>query len=104
MYEEGKKRLNINWGSLIIKLLILALVIFLACFIFSKITNHKKNNTNNTVANNNNNTTTNTTNDFTTNITTMKNVAFEYFTKSNYLKKLVVQKNLLLVKCLIRNY
>mgnify|MGYP006864627711 FL=1 len=39
MYEEGKKRLNINWGSLIIKLLILALVIFLACFIFSKIFN-----------------------------------------------------------------
>lgn len=87
MYEEGKKRLNINWGSLIIKLLILALVIFLACFIFSKITNHKKNNTNNTVANNNNNTTTNTTNDFTTNITTMKNVAFEYFTKSKLPEK-----------------
>lgn len=87
MYEEGKKRLNINWGSLIIKLLILALVIFLACFIFSKITNHKKNNTNNTVANNNSNTTTNTTNDFTTNITTMKNVAFEYFTKSKLPEK-----------------
>ena len=87
MYEEGKKRLNINWGSLIIKLLILALVIFLACFIFSKITNHKKNNTNNTVANNNNNTTTNTTNDFTTNITTMKNAAFEYFTKSKLPEK-----------------
>lgn len=36
MYEEGKRKLNINWKSLIIKLGILLLLVFLICFILFK--------------------------------------------------------------------
>ena len=86
MYEEGKKHLNINWGSLIIKLLIFALVIFLACWIFSKIANGKKTNTkNNTMAETT--TTKNAEDNFDENLDRMKAVAFEYFKQTKLPEK-----------------
>lgn len=38
MYEEGNKNLSLNWGSLLIKLVILAVIVFLAGLIFTKVT------------------------------------------------------------------
>lgn len=87
MYEEGKKHLDINWGSLIIKLLIFALVIFLACWIFSKIANSKKTNTKNNGVAQTTTTTKNPEDDFETNLDKMKAVAYEYFTKSRLPEK-----------------
>ena len=87
MYEEGKKHLDINWGSLIIKLLIFALVIFLACWIFSKIANSKKTNTKNNGVAQTTTTTKNPEDDFETNLDKMKSVAYEYFTKSRLPEK-----------------
>ena len=38
MYEDGKKSLSLNWGSLAIKLVILAVIVFIAGWIFVKVT------------------------------------------------------------------
>lgn len=81
MYEEGKKRLDINWGSLIIKLLIVAIVIFVACFIFSKITSNKKNSNDKVVDNKKTSEVTKVEFDFDKSINSMKEVALEYFIK-----------------------
>lgn len=79
MYEEGKK-LDINWGSLLIKLAIFALIILVACFIFFKIINNKgSNKANKTLAVDSET--------FNKNIYTMKDAAFEYFTKSRLPEK-----------------
>lgn len=74
MYEEGNKRISLNWGSLIIKLIVLAIIVFLAGWLYMKITNGKSSGSNSTLAKD--------TNSFVNNINTMKNTAFEYFTKS----------------------
>lgn len=77
MYEEGNKNLSLNWGSLLIKLVILAVIVFLAGLIFTKVTG--KNSSSNTLASSNS--------DYITNISTMKTAAFEYFTKSKLPEK-----------------
>lgn len=77
MYEEGNKNLSLNWGSLIIKLVILAVIVFLAGFIFTKVSGNKSNA--NTLASSNS--------DYITNIGAMKTAAFEYFTKSKLPEK-----------------
>lgn len=77
MYEEGNKNLSLNWGSLLIKLVILAVIVFLAGLIFTKVTG--KSSSNNTLASSNS--------DYITNIGTMKTAAFEYFTKSKLPEK-----------------
>lgn len=78
MYEDGKK-LDINWGSMIIKLIIFALILFIACFIFFKITNSDKGGSKNTLAIDNDK--------FTNNLYKMKETALEYFTKSRLPEK-----------------
>lgn len=74
MYEEGNKRISLNWGLLIIKLVVLALIVFLAGWLYMKITNNNSNGSKSTLAKD--------TDSFVNNINTMKNAAFEYFTKS----------------------
>ncbi len=78
MYEEGNKRLSLNWGSLLIKLVILAAIVFIAGWIFIRITGNKTTK-NNTLANSNT--------EYITNITAMKTAAFEYFTASKLPEK-----------------
>lgn len=73
MYEDGSKKINFNWGSLAIKLAILAVIIFIICFIITKLTGNKSNSTSTLAISNN---------DYITNITSMKDAAFEYFTPS----------------------
>lgn len=78
MYEEGNKRLSLNWGSLLIKLVILAAIVFIAGWIFIRITGNKTTK-NNTLANGNS--------EYITNINAMKTAAFEYFTASKLPEK-----------------
>ena len=44
MYEEGNRKLSFNWGSLIVKLVILAVIVLLICFIITRFTNRSDNN------------------------------------------------------------
>ena len=73
MYEEGNRKLSLNWGSLVIKLVILAVVVFIICLIVTKVTGNKGNSDNSLATGNT---------DYITNITAMKDAAFEYFTPS----------------------
>ena len=70
MYEEGSKKLSINWLSLVIKLLILGLFVFLLCWLFTR---NKSSNKNDYLASDT---------DFSTYITAMKEAADDYFTDS----------------------
>ena len=73
MYEEGNRKLSFNWASLAIKLAILAVIVFIVCLIFTKVTNGG-NSSSKTLAMGNT--------EYITNITAMKDAAFEYFTPS----------------------
>ena len=77
MYEEGNKRLSLNWGSLLIKLVIIAILVILACWVFIRIT--KNNNGSSTLA------TTDT--EYINNVSAMKTAAFEYYTAKNLPEK-----------------
>ena len=79
MYEDGKKSLSLNWGSLLVKLVILAVIIFIAGWIFVKVTGNNSSGNKNTLADNNS--------EYINNINTMKTAAFEYFTKSKLPEK-----------------
>lgn len=79
MYEDGNKRLSLNWGSLAIKLVILAAIVFIAGWIFVKVTGNGSTKSSNTLASNNS--------EYINNINTMKTAAFEYFTKSKLPEK-----------------
>ena len=46
MYEEGNKKLSLDWGSLAIKLVILAVVVFIICLIITKVVGGKNNSSN----------------------------------------------------------
>ena len=70
MYSEGNNKLSFNWGSLAIKLGILAVIIILLVVLFTRGSGSKKEK----VAVNNDT--------YTTNIMAMKDSAFEYFTTS----------------------
>ena len=37
MYEEGNRKINFNWGSLAIKLGIIAVIVFIICLIITKV-------------------------------------------------------------------
>ena len=80
MYEEGNRHLSFNWGQLIIKLLILAAIVFLAGWIFIRVTNSSSNSIGNTLASNDS--------DYINNISAMKTAAFEYFTSSKLPEKI----------------
>ncbi len=80
MYEEGNKNLSFNWSSLIIKLVILAAIVFLAGWIFVRVTNNSGSSTSsNSLAMDNN--------EYITDITAMKSAAFEYYTSSKLPEK-----------------
>ena len=53
MYEDGKKSLSLNWGSLAIKLVILAVIVFIAGWIFVKVTGNSSTKSSNTLADSN---------------------------------------------------
>ena len=86
MYDEGKKNVSFNWLSLIIKLLVLALVVFFLCWLFTR------NKTKNTMGSS--------TDVYINNITSMKDAAFEYFTESRLPKEFGETKKLSLTKML----
>ncbi len=79
MYEDGKKSLSLNWGSLAVKLVILAVIVFIAGWIFVKVTGNNSSSSKNTLADSNS--------EYINNINTMKTAAFEYFTKSKLPEK-----------------
>ena len=66
MYEDEEKKLNINWKSLIIKLLIFIVVVFFLCWIIAKINKPAPKESNN---------------NYIDNINIMKTAAFEYYTE-----------------------
>ena len=74
MYEEGNRKLSFNWGSLIVKLVILAVIVLLICFIITRFTNRSDNN-NSLVAMENS--------EYIDNINLMKTAAIEHFTVNN---------------------
>ena len=76
MYEEGNKRLSLNWGSLLVKLVILAIIVLLACWVFIHI---NKNNNSSKLAT--------TDNEYINNVSAMKTAAFEYYTAQNLPEK-----------------
>jgi uncharacterized repeat protein (TIGR02543 family) len=78
MYEEGNKHLSFNWGILAIKLIILAAIVFLAAWIFVRVSN-SNGKSSSTLAS--------TDSDYITNIASMKTAAFEYFTPSKLPEK-----------------
>ena len=78
MYEEGKKSFSLNWGSLLIKLVILAVIVFIAGWIYVRVTGNNSSSKKNTLADNS---------EYINNINTMKTAAFEYFTKSKLPEK-----------------
>ena len=73
MYEEGNRKLSFNWAGLAIKLVILAVIVFVVCLIFTRVTNGNNNSSNSLAMGNT---------EYITNITAMKDAAFEYFTPS----------------------
>ena len=73
MYEEGNRKLSFNWAGLAIKLVILAVVVFVVCLIVTRFTGGKNNSSNSLAMGNT---------EYITNITAMKDAAFEYFTPS----------------------
>ena len=73
MYEEGNRKLSFNWAGLAIKLVILAVVVFVVCLIVTRFTGNNSS-SNNSLAMGNT--------EYITNITAMKDAAFEYFTPS----------------------
>lgn len=80
MYEDGNKKLSLNWSSLAIKLVILAVIVFLAGWIFVKVTGKSSTSSNNTLADSNS--------EYIDNINAMKTAAFEYFTQSKLPEKI----------------
>ena len=90
MYEEGNKKLSLNWGSLAIKLVILAVAVFVICLIITRFTNND--NSTNSLAMDNS--------EYISNITAMKNAAFEYFTSSNLPEKVGATEKLTLSQML----
>lgn len=78
MYEEGNKKLSFNWGSLAIKLAILAVVVFIVCLIVTRFTGGSNSSAKTLAVNNS---------EYITNITAMKDAAFEYFTPSKLPEK-----------------
>ncbi|MBQ6687086.1 MAG: hypothetical protein IJN03_01000 [Bacilli bacterium] len=70
MYGEGKQKLNINWKSLLIKLGILLLIVFIICFVIFR---PNKNKDNSTLDNN---------------IAAVKNAAINYFKNNMSLEKI----------------
>lgn len=72
MYEEGNKQIKLNWGSLAVKLVILALIVFIICLIITKLTGNKDKINSLAMGDS----------EYITNITLMKDAAFEYFTPS----------------------
>ena len=79
MYEEGRRNLSLNWGSLIVKLVILAVIVFIAGWVYVKVTGNSSSGNKSTLAS--------TSNEYINNITNMKTAAFEYFTKSKLPEK-----------------
>ena len=80
MYEEGNRKLSLNWGSLAIKLGILAVVVFVVCLIVTRFTgNNNNSSSSDSLAMGNT--------EYITNITAMKDAAFEYFTPSKLPEK-----------------
>ncbi|HIS12502.1 MAG TPA: hypothetical protein IAB40_05260, partial [Candidatus Onthocola stercoravium] len=80
MYEEGNRKLSLNWGSLAIKLGILAVVVFVVCLIVTRFTgNNNNSSSSDSLAMGNT--------EYITNITSMKDAAFEYFTPSKLPEK-----------------
>ena len=73
MYEEGNRKINFNWGSLAIKLGIIAVIVFIICLIITKVSN--KDGSGKTLFAMGDT-------EYITNITSMKDAAFEYFTPS----------------------
>lgn len=71
MYEEGNKKLSFNWVSLALKLLIVAVFVFILCWLFTRNATSKDSKT---VEKNT---------EYINNITAMKEAAFEYFTESH---------------------
>lgn len=71
MYEENNKRIELNWGSLVLKLLFVIIIIGLVIFLIAKLV---KKNSNDMLAIDDE--------VFITNINNMKETAFEYFTTS----------------------
>ena len=51
MYEEGNRKLSINWVSLGIKLVVLVVLVFLLCWIFTKSSNKSTTEGSKTIAN-----------------------------------------------------
>lgn len=88
MYEEGNKSLNINWGSLIIKLVILALIMVVAGLVYVRVTKNTDTTKSKSIATSNS--------EFINNINTMKNAAIEYFTESKLPEKVGATKKLTL--------
>lgn len=86
MYEEGNRKLSINWLSLIVKLVVLAVVIFLLCWIFTR----NKFNNNSTLAKADS--------EYINNINAMKSAALSYYTESNLPSKIGESKKLTLGK------
>lgn len=84
MYEETEKKMNINWVSLVIKLLLLGLFVFILCWIFKNV--GASSSSNNTVASST----------YTTNLNNMKAAGFEYFTGENLPSKVGETKKLTL--------
>ena len=87
MYEEGNKKLSLNWSSLIIKLIILAVAVFIVCLIITKLISNK-NETSNSLAMTNET--------YINQINAMKEAGFEYFTLSNLPEKIGGTKQLTL--------
>lgn len=79
MYEEGNKHLSFNWVSLAIKIIVGAVIIFLIGWIISLAINGSKNSKNNVTSANS---------EYISNITAMKETAFEYFTLSKLPQKI----------------
>ncbi len=79
MYEEGNRKLSLNWGSLAIKLVILAVVVFVVCLIVTRFTGNNNSSSSDSLAMGNT--------EYITNITAMKDAAFEYFTPSKLPEK-----------------
>lgn len=80
MYEEGNGNLSLNWLSLTVKIIIIAIIIFLGCWIFIRVTSNGSAKSGSLAASSDT--------EYITNIASMKSAAFEYFTTSKLPEKI----------------